>query len=502
MMKQKKILVIDNDREFLHDMSELLKSHGHAVVTVTDVLSSLDVLVEYTPEIIFIDLLLPMIGGDDFCRILRNIDYLKTCYIVLISGIAAEQRFDFQAIGANACIAKGPLRTMSEHIVQVVRASEESLPAAFTAEVIGLDTCHFRQVTKDLLAKNKSLRVILESMSQGIIEIFGRRVVYANSRALSFVALPFEKVLGAYIADIFPSYVWDKISCLLEDHHDDENTEEHYVPARIHKRHLLVHVLQVTEQKKSQIMLLSDVTEIRKMESVVEATNLTDKLGYIFSGIRHEIGNPVNSIKVALSVLQKNLTAYNRATIGEFLERSLIEVARIEYLLKALKNYSLFESPDIQRFRIDTFMENFVPLISDDFAKRKVDLRVMSADDARWVLADPRALHQVLLNLLTNAADAIDGREDGRIIISVMKSERWVEIKVDDNGHGISEADQKNLFRPFFTSKKHGTGLGLVIVQKMLRQMHGRINVTSYKGFGATVTIAIPEAEQDGRVSQ
>ncbi|MDP3480529.1 MAG: ATP-binding protein [Desulfoprunum sp.] len=499
-MKKKKILVIDNDREFLQGMTELLEGHGHTTVAVTDVLASLDVLVEYTPEIIFIDLLLPRIGGDDFCRILRNIDYLRTCYIVILSGIAAEQQFDFQVLGANACIAKSPFKIMSEHILEVIRASEGPLPPGNIVEVMGLDSCHFRQVTKDLLSKNKSLKTILESMSQGIIEIYGRRVVYANSRALSFLALPFEKVLGAYIADIFPDHVWNKISSLLEGDRHDDMTEEHYVPVRIHERHILVHLLLVMEQKNCQIMLLSDVTEIRKMESVVEATNLTDKLGYIFSGIRHEIGNPVNSIKVALSVLQKNLATYDRATVAEFLDRSLIEVARIEYLLKALKNYSLFESPDIQRFRIDTFMENFVPLVREDFAKRKVDLKVMCADDARWILADPRALHQVLLNLLTNAADAIDGREDGRIIISIMKSDRWVEIKVDDNGHGISEADQKNLFRPFFTSKKNGTGLGLVIVRKMLRQMHGRINVTSYKGFGATVTIAIPEAEQDGRV--
>jgi signal transduction histidine kinase len=235
------------------------------------------------------------------------------------------------------------------------------------------------------------------------------------------------------------------------------------------------------------------------MESVVEAANLTDKLGYIFSGIRHEIGNPVNSIKVALSVLRKNLEQYDQATVADFLERSLLEVARIEYLLKALKNYSLFESPDIQRLRIDTFMDNFVPLIRDEFERRQVELRVMCADDVGWALADPRALHHVLLNLLTNAADAVEGREDGRVIVSVMKSGHWVEVKVDDNGHGISEADQKNLFRPFFTSKKNGTGLGLVIVQKMLRKMQSRINVTSYKGCGATVTIAIPEAGQDER---
>ena len=83
-----------------------------------------------------------------------------------------------------------------------------------------------------------------------------------------------------------------------------------------------------------------------------------------------------------------------------------------------------------------------------------------------------------------------------------MRSGPWVEIKVDDNGRGISEADQKNLFRPFFTSKQHGTGLGLVIVRKMMRKMNGRINITSYKNCGATVTIALPEGDGDERIGR
>lgn len=496
---KKKILVIDSDRDFLQKMTELLEGQGHTVIVVTDVLACLDVLVEYIPDIIFMDLLLARIGGDDFCRILRNIDYLQKCFIVIFSSIAAEKPVDFQTFGANACIAKGPFPAMSEHLLKVIRATSEQVQPVNITEVMGLGPCRYRQVTKNLLAKNEGLKIILESMSQGIVEIYGQRVVYANSRALSFLSLPLEKVFGAYVRDIFPGQVWDALSSLLQEEHPGEITDEQYIPVRLHERHLLASLLLLSEQKERQIIFLTDVTEIRKMESVIEATNLTDKLGYIFSGIRHEIGNPVNSIKVALSVLQKNLATYNQATIAEFLERSLLEVTRIEYLLKALKNYSLFESPDIQNLRLDTFMANFIPLVKDDLARHKVELRVMCADDARWVMADPRALHHVLLNLLANAADAIGGREDGRIIISIMKSDRWVEIKVDDNGNGISEEDRKNLFRPFFTSKMSGTGLGLVIVQKMLRKMHGKISINSYKGAGTTVTVALPEAADNER---
>jgi signal transduction histidine kinase len=498
-MTTKKILVVDSDRDFLRAMADLLDGQGHSTVTVADVLEALDILVDYAPEIIFLDLLLPRIGGDDFCRILRGIDTLRDSTIIIVSGILVEQGREISLLGADACIAKGPFEAMSAHVLEAVRTSGRK-QAGDEPVVLGSEGRRMRQATRALLARNKSLRMILESTSQGIIELHGRRIVYANPRALSFLALPLEKVLGRYLAEVLPEEAGRQIAPLLAGYGLEEGEDGQYLPVRIQDRHMLLQVTPVREDPDKRIVLLSDVTEIRKMESVVEATNLTDKLGYIFSGIRHEIGNPVNSIKVALSVLRRNIDQYGKATVVEFIERSLLEVARIEYLLKALKNYSLFESPDIQRFRVEDFIANFIPLVQDEFARRKVELRVMCATDAGSATADPRALHHALLNILTNAADAVDGRDDGRVIVSVMRSAPWVEIKIDDNGCGISEADRKNLFRPFFTSKKNGTGLGLVIVKKMLGKMNGRISITSYANCGTTVTIALPEAEDDGRL--
>ncbi len=82
---------------------------------------------------------------------------------------------------------------------------------------------------------------------------------------------------------------------------------------------------------------------------------ILENLGYVFSGIRHEIGNPLNSIKMTLSVLLKNIDSFSKEQVKEFIERSLDETSRIEYLLTALKNFSLFETPVIKKERIDEF---------------------------------------------------------------------------------------------------------------------------------------------------
>lgn len=238
-----------------------------------------------------------------------------------------------------------------------------------------------------------------------------------------------------------------------------------------------------------------DITEKKRLETIAEAANLMDNLGYIFSGIRHEIGNPLNSVKMALSVLSKNLNNYDRTTIGEFINRSLTELLRVEYLLKALKNFSLFERPELESVNINKFMHNFLSLVQDDFEKKGIQITLNISTKANLIKIDHRVLHQVLLNLMTNSADALSNVEKPNIHILIIRESEWIQIQVIDNGCGISEEDMQNIFKPFFTSKPHGTGLGLVIVKKMVSKMFGSISIDSLKDKGTTVSIFFPEGD-------
>ena len=158
------------------------------------------------------------------------------------------------------------------------------------------------------------------------------------------------------------------------------------------------------------VVIKRDVTEKKRLKSIAEATNLMDKLGYIFSGIRHEIGNPVNSIKMTLAVLNKNIQTYSRDKIEELVIRALDDVSRVEYLLKALRNYSMFERPKIQKVWMNDFIKCFLSLVKEDIEKKGIQIKTSLPPDIIMCPADPRALHQVMLNLLTNAVDALEGR--------------------------------------------------------------------------------------------
>ena len=498
----KKILLLDSDREYLRCIGGLLEEHGHLVATAEDVLACLDQLVEFVPDVAFVDLSMPRIGGDDFCRIIRNIDYLQQCYLVLVAGAAGCGELDLQALGVNACLARGAVAEMGAAVLEIVDSAGVRHEAPARQTPAEREMPRLRQETRELLARNKALRMILESMSQGIIELFGDRIVYVNPQALAFLGLGLGKVLGRSVATVFPEQLWGQIAPLLSGRRPDRVEEDRYLPVWLHGRHLLIDRLPARGDADSRILLLSDVTEIRRMESVVEAANLMDKLGAVFSGIRHELVNPVNSLKMALTVLQLKLQECDREVIAGFVAGCLEDVGRLEYLLTALKNYSLFERPSLEPVELGAFFERFTPLVRDEFSRRRIALQVNGVAAAGPVLADPRALHHVLLNLLTNAMDAIGDRCRGLVAVSAARCGNWLEIRVEDNGCGISKEELAMLFRPFLTSKEQGTGLGLVIANRIVSRMNGRLEVSSSKGVGTTFTIALPAADAPGPVTE
>lgn len=243
------------------------------------------------------------------------------------------------------------------------------------------------------------------------------------------------------------------------------------------------------------VAIKRDITERIRLESIAQAVNTMNNMGYIFSGVRHEIGNPVNAIKITLNMLKENINRFDQTVIHEYLQRTIDEVRRIEYLLKAFKNFNMYEHMVLEDIDIRSFMDKLLTIVKDVFSKRGIPISLEISPDSDYCYADPRALHQVLLNILINAGDACDGKKEPTISIVVSRhDEKMINIQVKDNGSGMTEDQMRNLFKPFFTTKPDGTGLGLVIAKKMLTLMNGLIEVKSEKGRGTIVSILLPRS--------
>lgn len=253
--------------------------------------------------------------------------------------------------------------------------------------------------------------------------------------------------------------------------------------------------LGVTVYRISDVYLwiyVSDITEEERLGAVAEAVNAMSNLGYMFSGIRHELGNPINSIKTAVVVLKENHRQYPPDVVGEFLERVLSDVARVEALLRDLRNFSMYETPEIHDVNLHAFVEDLLSIVTTDCSRRGIRLRTFLRPDAQWGRLDPRALQHVMLNVLTNAMDAVRDRESPQVAIGVRRSGDRVVIAIRDNGCGIPDDVKPSLFKPFFTTKKHGTGLGMVIMKNMMSKMDGIIEVASREDVETVVTLNLP----------
>ena len=237
----------------------------------------------------------------------------------------------------------------------------------------------------------------------------------------------------------------------------------------------------------------SDVTEKMRFDAIAESVNTMNNLGYIFSGIRHELGNPINSMKTTITVLKNNIKTYTSEMVVEYVDRVLSDIHRVEYLLKELKTFSMFEHPEIRNIHMASFMKDLLGMVERDFGPRGIRFKKVFRPEVEYGHIDPRAFQQVMLNILTNAADALEGRESPEITVSMYKSRGRILVKVKDNGCGITEECRKNLFKPFTTTKTNGTGLGLVIVKKMMSKMDGTVEADSEENRGTVVTLNLPE---------
>ncbi len=143
---------------------------------------------------------------------------------------------------------------------------------------------------------------------------------------------------------------------------------------------------------------------------------------------------------------------------------------------------------------MSSFMRDLFGMVERDFGPRGIRFKTVFRPEVEYGYIDPRAFQQVMLNILTNAADALEGKESPEITVTMFKSRGRVLVKVKDNGCGITEKCRNNLFKPFTTTKTNGTGLGLVIVKKMMSKMDGTVEVESEEDRGTVVTLNLPES--------
>jgi len=271
----KKILVVDNHPMVLKLIANLLEKDGHEVRTAEDGLSALDILKSYAPDLIFVDLVMPNISGEKLCRIIRNMPHLQGVFLVILSAIAAEEELDFVALGADACIAKGSMSNLARHVARVLELASPAGRQEKFRDILGLDEVATREITRELLSSRKHFEVILRNMSEGILEFApNRKIIFANSAAVTLVGIPEEMLLGTEFIDIFVDHSLETVVALLNGPAESPRKISEEMPVLLNGRQVSLQFLPVTgEGGATTIVIIHDVTTRKQAEEKIGEQN-------------------------------------------------------------------------------------------------------------------------------------------------------------------------------------------------------------------------------------
>ena len=218
--------------------------------------------------------------------------------------VVAELDFDYTEIGADAYIAKGPFDVMGNHVLAAVEASEVPRKADEPKPIKGIESVYARQLTKELLSRNRHLETILESMSEGILEVFSGKVVYANASAVSMFGMEKGHLLASYPPDLFQGETGKRLAALLKSGTGEPAEIGTNNPIDLGGRLVTITGIPVKDEPLTTILLITDVTERKQLELQLQHVQKMEAIGTIAAGVAHNFRNTLTEVLVNTQVIQ------------------------------------------------------------------------------------------------------------------------------------------------------------------------------------------------------
>ncbi len=242
------------------------------------------------------------------------------------------------------------------------------------------------------------------------------------------------------------------------------------------------------------VVLARDLTEAKRSEEWMRRMDRLTSLGQLSAGIAHEIRNPLASINFNVQFLARQLNPDEKT--NKIIEDTLTGVERIKGLVKGMLDFCRPAPPILKSESINRAIEDAVSLLDSQFRKHDIRVELSLAPEAPDVVFDNQQIHQVFVNILLNAMQAMPQggtvRVESRVEQDAKKPRRQLSVSFSDSGVGIAKEDFEKIYDPFFTTKPEGTGLGLSIAHKILEQHHAGIECKSRVGQGTTFTLRFP----------
>jgi two-component system, sporulation sensor kinase E len=375
------------------------------------------------------------------------------------------------------------------------------------------------------LAQEKGfLETVFNSIQEGIIVTDSKgRITYLNNAACQLFGLEAEDSLGKRLDERVRGLDWNALSregavsrdmeifyptnrfinfysvpLVIESRADGEKIDPRSLtasPARTSG------VTSISGERVGHAIILRDITESRRTEQQTIESERLNALTLLAAGVAHEIGNPLNSLNIHLQLIEREARKLNGAKgaeLQESVEVARAEINRLDSIISQFLRAIRPTRPQLRPENINSIVEEAVRFLALEIKDRDIVVEQELRSDLPLLEIDRDQMKQAFYNVIKNSFEAMKIRGILRIRTDV--DESHVIVRFTDTGGGISAENLSRVFEPYFTTKTSGTGLGLLIVRRIVREHGGEMSIESSEGKGLTLTIRLPHVDRRVRM--
>ena len=338
-----------------------------------------------------------------------------------------------------------------------------------------------------LASERGRLETIFHALREGILVLDAKgRVAYANRAAGRLLGLNESAAIGQPMSRWIEEVDWQGLSRMDEPEWGrmaSREIEIFYPEHRFLEMYLAPLDSPEENGRPGVVMILRDVTRERDQAAELVESERLNAVLMLAAGVAHEIGNPLNSLGIHMQLMDRELRSLpeeSRAPLQELLTVARGEIGRLDRILSQFLKAIRPSLPNFERGALPEIVAETLETLAAEIHDRQVVVEVEPPDDLPQAWVDRAQARQAFFNVIRNAIQAMAG--GGVLRISYATSERLVGIVFQDTGPGMDPDRMGDLFQPFETSKASGHGMGLMIVQRIVRDHGGTVMVDSLPG--------------------
>jgi signal transduction histidine kinase len=375
------------------------------------------------------------------------------------------------------------------------------------------------------LAQEKGfLETVFNAIQEGIIVTDSSgRITYLNDAACDLFGLEGDDVIGKRLDERVRGLDWESLTQSrgpvtrdMEIFYPANRFINFYiVPLMIERRSVEEKTdspsqddgaasndkIDIPAEQVGYAMILRDITESRRSTQQTIESERLNALTLLAAGVAHEIGNPLNSLHIHLQLMERKvreLKEDERQELEQAIEVARAEISRLDSIVTQFLRAIRPSKPQLHPENINTLVEEAVRFFAPEIQDRDIVVEQELRSDLPLLELDRDQMKQAFYNVIKNSFEAM--KRHGTLRIRTDRDETHVIISFNDTGGGISAENLSRIFEPYFTTKATGTGLGLLIVRRIVREHGGELSLESKEGQGATLTIRLPYIDRRVRM--